>query len=69
VRPELVLSYDDAIHPIAGRCAACGAPMPSPPTDSRDNVDTVKWLSAIFLRHRELKHPLHLDADDAEGTL
>ena len=64
MRPELSFSYDADIHPIAGKCTACGEFMPVPTTDPRDNVDTVLWLSQHFLIHRQLKHSAPPPADD-----
>ena len=59
--PELSFSYDNDIRPIAGRCSACGEKMPSPPTDPRDNVDTILWLCHHFIVHKSFKHPASAD--------
>jgi hypothetical protein len=69
VKPELALSYDAAIHPIAGKCTACGEQMPPPPTDPRDNVDAVLWLSGSFLQHAQLKHSVRSGSDEPEDLL
>ena len=57
MRPELTLSYDPAMVPIAGKCSACGEQMPPPPSDPRDNVDAVLWLSHQFMIHKQVSHP------------
>lgn len=55
--PELTLTYNAAMQPIGGRCSSCGDSMPAVPTDPRDNVDAILWLSHHFLIHKQLKHP------------
>ena len=54
--PELSFMYDANIHPVGGKCSACGEDMPEPPTEPRDNVDAILWLAHSFLVHKNLKH-------------
>jgi hypothetical protein len=67
MRPELSFSYDANIRPIAGKCTACGEQMPAPPSDPRDNIDTILWLSHHFIVHKQLKHPKP-PSDDVADT-
>ena len=68
MRPELSLTYDRDMRPVAGRCTACGEQMLSPPSAPHDNVDTILWLSHHFLIHKQLKHPTPPDPDAADNT-
>ena len=66
LRTELTFTYDAALHPIAGKCSACGEPMPTPPRDPHDSVDTILWLSHHFIVHKTLKHTTSAGADNAD---
>ena len=66
MKPELSFTYNAEMRPIAGKCTACGEPMPAPPSDPRDNVDNILWLSHHFLIHKKLKHSTPPDADAAD---
>jgi hypothetical protein len=56
MRSELSFTYGSDIHPVAGKCTACGEQMPAPPSHPHDNVDTILWFSQDFLIHHQLKH-------------
>ena len=68
MKPELSFTYDADMRPIAGKCTACGEQMPAPPTDPRDNVDTILWLSHHFLIHKKLKHAAYPDTSSEDTS-
>jgi hypothetical protein len=69
MRAELSFTYDADMRPIGGTCTACGEQMPTPPSDPRDNVDAIMWLSHHFIIYKRLKHPTPpIDDTDARNT-